>query len=75
MDKATAQGLVGVSGFVFITLGLVPLVQWFVFDHRSGLIGWLFRSPEGAWVWIVPAAIAVGMFAVMCWLDTQAKRA
>lgn len=57
MSRSTAHGIAGVCLLIGFSLGLVPLIQWFAFDHASGPIGLLFRHPAQPWVWVIPASI------------------
>lgn len=75
MSKELAKGLAGACGFVFVTLGVIPLVQWFGFGHRSGLIGMLFSRPEGSWIWLAPLLVAAVTLAGVFYFGTRSDRA
>lgn len=58
MSRTTAKTLGGIAFLVFVSLGVGPLVQWFVFDHANGPIATLFAEPDEPWVWIWPGLIS-----------------
>ena len=72
MSKNTAKALGAVAFLAGLSLGVVPLVQWFVFDHASGPIAIIFRHPSEPWVWVWPAVVCVVSFACM-WLSGIAE--
>lgn len=67
MSKNTAKVLGAAAFLVGLSLGAVPLVQWFAFGHASGPIGIIFRHPGEPGVWLWPALVCVVSFAGM-WL-------
>lgn len=57
MNRTAWNGLATVCILIGLSLGVVPLVQWFVADHESGVIRTLFGDQSGAWVWGTPAIV------------------
>ena len=70
MSEGAAKAFGGVAFLVGLSLGVVPLVQWFVFGRASGPIGIVFRHPAEPWVWIWPASICIMSFACMWYSGT-----
>ena len=75
MRKITAKLLGTVAFLVGLSLGVVPLAQWFFFDHASGPIRIIFRHPSEPWVWVWPAVVCVVSFACMCIFGTVEEKA
>lgn len=73
MDRDGARFLAGLGFVLTIIGGVVPLVQWFVFDHRNGLIDRLPGSAGGPWVWVWPlVATSIGIV-LMAWFGNEER--
>lgn len=57
---------------VLVSLGVVPLIQWWGFGHANGPISFLFANPATPWVWIWPLLIGVAAVAVLLLCDALA---
>ena len=67
MSRTGAKTLGGIAFLILISLGVGPLVQWWVFDHASGPIAVLFAHPGEPWVWIWPVLVgAVALIVALC---------
>lgn len=61
-----------VIGFV---LGVMPLVQWFAFGHRNGLVERLTGAHDDWWVWGAPGLILVSAIAGVLFFGTRGDKA
>ena len=71
MTRSTWNGMATLCFIVGVSLGVIPLVQWFAFERASGMISTIFGSPSAPWTWGIPAivlsaaAIGVLLFGVL----------
>lgn len=75
MRASTAKGVASVGFLVLISLGIVPLVQWFMFSRANGVIATVFGRHGSPAVWLIPAGIAVIAVGVMWYFGDRAERA